>query len=704
MVQGIGITKDGSYTGMMNLISKRLKGFQKLRPSLDFYKVQAQGYGSYGGKGGPIGYIPYYQIGHHHMENLAIQSDIFMTVINALRNKIFRRGFKIEKKNDDASDEELIRLNKIMRRLNTNNQSMKDVLKMFEHDENIYDDGYLLAINEYIFGLDGEIIDADTKEIIKVNPTVMAIIADSEGRMGYTIEGQKVFVSVTDRTRVITEEEANSKGMKDAEGLKLQPAFYRGITYYGNESRDIFYIPGEVLHLSKHNPTALNGRSLMHSIWMKMVTLIEQDRYLLLNYQKGRPPRGILAISTTNFASAQTAWEAAKAEARKDPHSINPMLIADKEGKGKIEWIELMKPLGDMQFIESRNEMRRGIGAIYGVMPLFSGDLSESGGLNNESLQITVMNQAADEGQKLYNEKVIPWILERFEIFNYEVTLQEPEEKDEVIETKIMGIKIDNAVKMSQMGFDVEYDSRSEEFNFSEQAEKPTESQGFFGGEKETKLTDEKLEKDFISLGESEHMNDLERDFFNVLGAQQEKDFEKDVYDLIMEDEKELEKEGVDFGIKKQDKLEEFITRSLFARKFEGLSTTKSNKIKKIILKGILGKESLTDITKKVMNAGVDKEQAELIVRTENSILKNSVREFNFERATGSEDFIYKWVGPNDDRTSDISKEIKRKSLKGLKLETLKNLVRKTSEKFGFKPDRDWFSHPNQRHTFTRLI
>ena len=80
------------------------------------------------------------------------------------------------------------------------------------------------------------------------------------------------------------------------------------------------------------------------------------------------------------------------------------------------------------------------------------------------------------------------------------------------------------------------------------------------------------------------------------------------------------------------------------------------------------------------------------------------MREFNFQKVEGSESFLYKWLGPNDNRTSDISKEIKKKSARGLKLNTLKNLVRKTSIKFGFKPDRDWFSHFNQRHSFVRKV
>ncbi|MCP6727459.1 MAG: hypothetical protein KJI69_05620 [Patescibacteria group bacterium] len=691
MVNGIGITKEGSYTGMMDIINKRLKGFQKLRPSLDFYQVRAHGYGSYSVKGGPAGYIPYYQIGSQRMETLAFQSDIFMTVINALRNKIFRRGFKIEEKVENPDELQLKVLNESLRRINANNQSIRDVLRIFEQDENIYDDGYLIAINDYIFASNGDILDAKTKEIIRASPTVMAVIADSEGRLGYTLEGKRVFVSVTNRGTLVTEDEAASKGMKDAQGIKLQPAFYRGITYYGNESRDIFYIPGEVLHLSKHNPTAINGVSPMFSIWMKMVTLIEQDRYLLLNYQKGRPPRGILAISTTNFASTQAMWEAAKVEARKDPHSINPLLIENKEGKGgkAVEWIELMKPLGDMQFIESRNEMRRGIGARYGVMPLFSGDLTQSGGLNNEGLQITVTNQAVEEGQKMYNEKVFPWILERFEIFDYTLELQEPEEKDEVIDAKIRGIKIDNAVKMTQMGFDVNYNKVNDEFEFSEEATAPTEQTGIFGGSKETKLNDPKLEKGF----------------FTILSTQQERDLEKDAYDMIMDDASELEKEGLEFVIQKQDKgLRKFISQDIFKRKFEGLSKTKSNKIRSILLKSILAKDSLTEVINKIKDAGVGDEQAELIARTESNVLKNATREFNFTRVKGAEDFVYKWVGPNDNRTADVSKEIKRKSAKGLKLEKLKSLVRKTSESFGFSPDRDWFSHPNQRHTFTRVI
>jgi len=76
MVQGIGLTKEGSYTNMMDIINKKLKTSQKLRPSTEFYRGQAQGYGSYSVKGGQAGYIPYVPTmeGQYIIKNLMIIS------------------------------------------------------------------------------------------------------------------------------------------------------------------------------------------------------------------------------------------------------------------------------------------------------------------------------------------------------------------------------------------------------------------------------------------------------------------------------------------------------------------------------------------------------------------------------------------------------------------------------------------------------
>ena len=185
-VLGYTIEKGSNFSDIQKSysdIKKKLKAYKRLRPSTDYFN---RGYGASGGRGGGgsySGYVPHYQIGSHFFESLATQSDIFMISINALKNKIFRRGFDIKEKSD-KNEEQLSQLRKLLIKINDNNESLKDISKLMEKDFNIFDDGYLIHIREYLFKTDGEIASWIPKETIRASPTVMAKIADSEGRLG----------------------------------------------------------------------------------------------------------------------------------------------------------------------------------------------------------------------------------------------------------------------------------------------------------------------------------------------------------------------------------------------------------------------------------------------------------------------------------------------------------------------------------------
>jgi hypothetical protein len=619
--------------------------------------------------------VPNYPINEYVLLRVAYQSDILMTVINALRDGIFRRGHIIKEKVQIPDKNQSILLKSIIKKINCNNQTIYDLLKIFEQDLNILDDGYLVAIKDYVFGIDGDILHEETKEIIRASPVKLRIISDVNGNLGYNDNGEKLYVSPLNRLHLITESQARDMGFKDKNGIKLQRAYYRGESYLGNSLNYFYYLKDEVLHLSKHNPSLLYGYPPILSVWMKITTLLEQDRFLLLNYQKGRSPRGVLVARTPNYKSFEVAWEELKQKTRADPHSINPVAIETSDGKGGLDWIDLMKPLEDMQFIESRNEMRRQIGALYGVMPLFSGDLSQAGGLNNEGLQMVVTNKSIELGQKLYNERVFKWILKQFKITDYILELEEPEEKSEIEDQEVMSLKIDNAVKMNQMGFNVEYDQESGDFDYSGSAKTP-EHEPFIPFQKSSEIVKENRSSyPFFEISKSP--------FF------------------------EIKNSGQFFSeIQKQDQTEEFVKflqKQQFDRQYEDLTKTQSNYINDIIMEGILKRLSLREVINKIMNVGVDFEQAETIARTESGILKNTAKEFNLKKLPDIEDRKFKWIGPRDHRTSKISKQIKKDSKKGLPLDVLKKLVRKTSEEFGFEPKRDWFSHPNQRHTYNEV-
>lgn len=681
---GYEIRKGDDYSKIkseVKNIRKAIKEYQMMRPNAEQVRHSSDADGVK---------IPYYYDGYHdyhRLDRLFNESDILRISIKARINKMFRRGIEIVPLVENPSEDERKVMNQMLHNINENEQTMKDMLKMFEQNIDVTDDAYLIMSKSYNF-LNGDLVNAIPKEITSAHPAYMRIISDAEGRRGYNDNGEKVYVDPIDRTKLITETEAEGMNFIGKEGHKLMPAHYRGelgkdygaMSMNDNLSQYIYYIEGEVLHQSFWNPTLLYGSSNVHSCWMKVVTLIGQDRYFLLNYTKHRPPRALLTIGTSNFGSAKKSWQELKDEAVRNPHTINPMLIENESGKNPVQFIDFLKSPQEMQLIEYRNELRRSIGALWGVMPIFSGDVAQSGGLNNETFQVDVTNVSVQEGQEMYNDKIFPWITKNWGITDWAFKLREPEEDDEMEEANMIGVKIDNATKMSSMGFEVSWDEKAKEFSYSETATNP----------------------ELISEPFAPFMNKA----LDLADARTLNKIHSKVQKCADIEKQDLMKEGIVFDVKKEvdSKLLAAISKELFDKTYSGQTRAKSNKINNIILDAMTTKKSITDISKEIQELGVKKTQAELIARTENAVLKNNIQEFNFLKAEGSENFLYKWIGPKDFRTAEISKEIKRKSSRGLKLETLKTLVRKTSEKFGFKPDRDWFSHPNQRHRFVRKV
>lgn len=681
---GYKIMKGSSYSDIKKEVAgikKAFKDYQIMRPDAEQMRHSSDTDGVK---------IPVYYDGYrdyHRLDRLYNESDILRIIIQALKNKIFRRGIELVPVIENPSEEQRTTMNRLLNCSNENNQTMKDVLKMFEQNLDITDDAYLVLAKSYSF-LNGEIVGSTPKEIFSAHPAYMRIISDSEGRRGYNDSGEKVYVDPMDRSILINETTASSMNFKSKDGITLLPAHYRGEIgkdYAANKTNDsksqfIYYIEGEVIHQSKWNPSLLYGFSNIHACWMKVATLLGQDRYFLLNYTKGRPPRALLTIGTTNFASAKKSWEELKKEAALNPHGIHPMLIENESGKNPVQFIDFLKSPQEMQLIDFRNEDRRSIGALWGVMPIFSADIQGSGGLNNETFQIDVTNVSVQEGQEIYNDNIFPWITKNWGITDWAFKLREPEEDDEMEEASMIGVKIDNATKMSSMGFEVSWDEKLKEFSFSEKATNPELISEPFAP----------LMNKSIDLADKRTLNKILTKVTKCADA----------------DKQILMKEGCVFDVKKEidSTLLTIISKQLFDKIYEGQTREKSNKINNIILDAMSTKKSITQISKEIQDLGIKKGQADLIARTENAVLKNNIREFNFTKVEGSENFLFRWIGPNDNRTSDISKEIKRKSARGLKLETLKSLVRKTSEKYGFKPDRAWFSHFHQRHSFVRKI
>lgn len=107
---------------------------------------------------------------------------------------------------------------------------------------------------------------------------------------------------------------------------------------------------------------------------------------------------------------------------------------------------------------------------------------------------------------------------------------------------------------------------------------------------------------------------------------------------------------------------------------------------------------------------GVDRDDLEVVARTESAKVLNESRERGYEDQPGSEDFLFKWQGPDDSRTTDACDELKELTNPdyGGEPRPMGELVRLQrqvqSEHFPRLSFRKHTVHPNERHTFVRAF
>lgn len=399
------------------------------------------------------------------------ESLILRTVLSKLRQEMFRRGFYWEKRftvkcvecdeeyqqeMDECKEcggavrkpdpDELTYAKWLLKQENSMEQSFHHLLHEVENDLNIIDDAFLILVKEYF-------IDPETKEVqfyrvkemVRGDPIFMRIVADKRG-----VRGGRYKTCLIHRDQVKTHAEDDTC---DICGSDLHDVHYVNMAGSGKTQ---YFVEGEVLHVSKYNPSKLYGRSPVNTMWRQAMTLTAMDNYIYTAYQKRRIPKGVISVTTDNLESMKAFWKATDEKLERDPHYIPRVGIESQSGRGGVNWIKFMDTLEEMQYIAVRDEIRNRIAAFYGVSSIFMVDNGKSGGLNNEGLQILVTNRAVEFGQKVYTEVLFPRLLRQMNIHDWKLTLYPNEEEDEITRLRRDEQELNVAQRMAQLGFQPE--------------------------------------------------------------------------------------------------------------------------------------------------------------------------------------------------------------------------------------------------------
>ena len=341
--------------------------------------------------------------------------------------------------------------------INSNEQSLEDVSRQLERDLEVADNAYLLVLKNYwIDDATGLISEKKTeiKEMIRVDPPQVAMIADSDGRIGYDDKRNEIFVCprFEHRDKRLTSNTCDKCGAQALKAImEVNSVYSIGIP----QPKRVIYGEGEVIwKAGKYKPGLIYGYSPIYSIWSKAMSLTHMDEYIRKYFDKMRPPRGMLVIASRNYETFRKSWDMLEQKATEDPYMIHPLLVeSEKGGKNMAQWIDFTGSLKELEFMALRKELRQIIGAIYGVLPLYFGEMPS--GWSQEGLQVTITNRAVTWSQDILRKAFLNKIAHLLGVDDWELRLKAGEETDKLRELQTQSTEIQNMAAMQGMGFEV---------------------------------------------------------------------------------------------------------------------------------------------------------------------------------------------------------------------------------------------------------
>ena len=383
---------------------------------------------------------------------------------------------------------------RFMKCVNIYGQSLLQVLHAMEDDLNIADDAFMMVSSQYTSGWRGtsEMVHRSVKQLFRLDPVFVEFDTDEYNRPGFAHH-----ICLMHRANLLTiprdeEWHFHWRGVCPIDGHTTYPVLYRytpnrgtfGVTT-GVASPDpsaLYLVKGEVIHASKFSPSELYGYSPILSLYEKALSLIGMDRYLYDYFFERQIPQGVVTTVTDNPDDLEARKNQVISETLNNPHYIPWLAVSSKTGQGRTEFVRFAYSLDELQFLPVQEHMEKAVARLFGVPDLFMGNSEGSGGLNNETQQLTRMSRGARLSQSVFNDSIIPALLEACGITDWIMELESSEETTEEFEIKLKTSKASWAQTMVGMGFGVEYDQDADEYKVTGSVKSQDEQQAAFSG------------------------------------------------------------------------------------------------------------------------------------------------------------------------------------------------------------------------------
>lgn len=331
---------------------------------------------------------------------------LLRTIISVLERETFKNSIAVMKDGVKIPKDES-KFKSLLAKAN-DTQTLEQVLRMAYIELNVCANAIIICELQYIIGDDG-LLYRQLKQIYKANLEYSELIMSADGKAGMTDQGMIMFCpnhrNYARQIKLTGDGETDLALIQDLKCIycdfPLLPAYlrfnhpYQGVLYYSSD---------EVIHLAKWRRGLGMGIPPITTFLQYMYIMEAHNYFISTAYSLQRPPNSLIVLRGGNYKNLEGALQKAFIEAQQSPHLL-PIISVDADVPEKlIEVVNLSSEIKEQDYQKMRDEITSKIAALYGVSPIFTGDLRGVGGLNQEGLQIMVTNRVIEDEQRILNE------------------------------------------------------------------------------------------------------------------------------------------------------------------------------------------------------------------------------------------------------------------------------------------------------------
>lgn len=345
---------------------------------------------------------------------------------------------------------------------NDNGQPLITVLRSYADSEYQNNQAYTLCVTGEIFdSRTGKLLYNCPMEFIAQDPKYVRYLYDEQGKPGTT------FAFTRDERKVLINLDTDPDAVQiySEEGKELIPAVWIVGESYGGTGDFTIYAKEEVYQDHWFRPSMTYGVPIAYDIEDDLLTYHFIEKSDLKKFKYGFV-RKVLVLPGFNEQDAEDIASGITDVLAVNDNSI-PIVCLPPQVPGVAEMkaqVLDLSPDSAQDRIAVKDEIRGRVCAHWGTPNLFVGDAEASGGMNNESQQITVFDRYLLDKYN-FIDRQCKWIMSKFPmITDWELELGRPSKAYTDVRRRIDLMQ--EAQGMKQLGFALEFIDG--EFRYSE--------------------------------------------------------------------------------------------------------------------------------------------------------------------------------------------------------------------------------------------